>query len=128
MPVPTGPTFAFFAPEEGCWPDCPPEPGEPSLLSVPPGWTFGFFAREEGCWHDCPHEPGEPSLLSVPPGSPLGFFAAVECCCWPDALVRSSPCAAEPLEPGSATATAPSAPISRPAASTHTPAATRIRN
>ena len=38
---------------------------------------------------------------------------------------RWSPCAAEPLEPGSATATAPPAPISRHAASTQTPAAKR---
>src|SRR4029077_7968312 len=56
-------------------------------------------------------------------GSSLGFFAPVEC--WsPEA---SSPCAAGPLEPGSATATAPP-PISRPAASTQTPAAKRKRN
>jgi hypothetical protein len=54
-------------------------------------------------------------------------FAPVECC-WPEALVPSSPCAAEPLELGSAMATAPPAPISRPAASTQTPAAKRKRN
>ena len=64
----------------------------------------------------------------LPPGwrsSVRGFFASVEDC-WPETLVPSSPCAAEPLEPGSATATAPPAPpISRPAASTQTPAAKR---
>ena len=54
------------------------------------------------------------------------FFGFLVEDCWPGALGPSSACAAEPLESGSATATAPPAPpISRPAASTKTPAAKR---
>ena len=93
--------------------------GRPSWAGpVPPGSFFGFSA--EGCWPDCP--PSVPSVVAVPPGS---FFTFSVEDCWPEASVPS-PCAAEPLEPGSATATAPPAPpISRPAASTQTPAAKR---
>ena len=86
---------------------------------------FGPFAPVEACWPGCGAEPSVPSSLSVPPGAFFGPFAPVEAC-WPEAVVPASPCAAEPLELGSATATAPPAPpIGRAAASTQTPAAKR---
>ena len=77
------------------------------LLSVPPG-----------CWPGCGPEP---SVLVTPL---TGLLAVV--LSWPEGSVPPSPSAAELLESGSATATAPPAPpISRPAASTQTPKATR---
>ena len=75
-------------------------PADLAGLGPPLGSFFGFSA--EGCWPDCP--PSVPSVVAVPPGS---FFSFSVEDCWPEALVPSSPCAAEPLEPGSATATAP---------------------
>ena len=128
-----------------------PESFVSSVVSVPPGSLLGLFApvgkaglkrrcrqaRYSGysrrwwkaglkrrCrrWlvkRRCRHG----ALVSVP--SFLWSLVSVPSFCW--SLVPL-PCAAEPLEPGSATATAPPAPISRPAASTQTPAAKRKRS
>src|SRR6185312_5499110 len=113
----------LVAPVEGCWPGCRPEP---SVLVAPVEgcWPDGapepsvLVAPVEGCWPACRPEPSELSVVSVPPF--FGFFAPVEGCWLVSVLF-----AAESLEPASATATAPPEPISRPAASTQTPAASR---
>ena len=100
--VPPGPSFGLIAPVEGCWPGCRPEPSV--LVTSPESFV---------------------SSVTVPPGACFGFFGSF----WPEASVPSSLYAAEPLDSGSATATAPPAPpISRPAASTQIPAAKRKRD
>ena len=115
-----------------------PESFVSSLVSVAPGlrpWRFfrlgavlpGLLSSfaPVGCWPGCrPSVVRGDRLTVVRAGAFFGFFSPVEVVCWIGG--PSSPCAAEPLESGSATATAPPAPpISRPAASTQTPAAKR---
>src|ERR1700694_1520285 len=106
-----------------------PESVFPSVVSVPPGPFVGLFAPVEGCWPGCRPKP---SVLATPwivfrglsVTLPTGLLAAG--LPWPEALVPPLPDAAEPLETGSATATAPPVPpISRAAASPLTAAAKR---
>ena len=142
--APPGVFFGFFASAETCCPVCWLELTAPCWVFAPPGVFFGFFASAETCCPVCWLELTAPCWVFAPPGAFFGFFASAETCCpvcwleltapcWvfapPGAFfgfftVPLSLCAAEPLE--SATATAPPAPpISRPAASTQTPAAKR---